>query len=112
MDLWIELQKKMHELDVCLRELRKNGSAWSQAEHDYKVELYRQTMDMKEKGIAATIINVVCRGIPKVAKLRFERDMALVTYKANQEAINIRKLQCRLIDNQLGREWNNPNAGM
>lgn len=112
MDLWIELQKKMRELDVCLRELRKNGSAWAQAEHDYKVELYKQTMGMREKGIAATLINIACRGIPKVAKLRLERDMAEVTYKANLEAINIRKLQCRLIDNQLGREWTNPNAGM
>lgn len=112
MDLWIELQKKMHELDVCLRELRKNGSAWAQAEHDYKVELYKQVMGMKERGIAATIINIVCRGVPKVAKLRLERDMALVTYKANMEAINIRKLQCRLIDNQIGREYGNPEARM
>lgn len=112
MDLWIELQKKMHELDVCLRELRKNGSAWAQAEHDYKVELYNQTMAMKNKGIAATIINIVCRGVPKVARLRLERDMAEVTYKANLEAINIRKLQCRLIDNQIAREYSNPNSGM
>lgn len=112
MDLWLELQQKMHELDVCLRELRKNGSKWAQAEHDYKVELYRQTMGMKESGIAATLISIACRGIPKVAKLRLERDMALVTYKANMEAINIRKLQCRLIDNQIGREYSNPDAGM
>lgn len=112
MDLWIELQQKMRELDVCLRELRKNGSKWAQAEHDYKTELYGQVMRMKEKGVAATIISLVCRGIPKVAKLRLERDMAEVTYKANIEAINIRKLQCRLIDNQITREYGNPNAGM
>lgn len=112
MELWIELQAKMRELDICLRELRKNGSAWAQAEHDYKIELHKQTMSMKENGVAATIISIVCRGIPKVAKLRLERDMALVTYKANQEAINIRKLQCRLIDNQISREYSNPNSGM
>lgn len=112
MELWLELQMKMRELDACLRELRKNGSAWAQAEHDYKVELYRQTIAMKDKGVAATIVNIVCRGIPKVAKLRLERDMALVTYKANVEAINIRKLQCRLIDNQIGREFGNPETRM
>lgn len=111
-DLWNELQQKIRELDICVKELRRTGGAWAQAERDYKVELSKQVMKLKSEGMAATLISLVCYGLPNIAKLRFERDMALVTYKANQEAINVRKLQCRLIDNQIGREWSNPPAGM
>lgn len=37
--------------------------------------------------------------------LRFERDCAEVFYKSAQEAVNSMKLQLRLLDNQLEREW-------
>lgn len=110
-DLWNELRAKSHELDICIRELRNTGSKWAQAEHDYKTALYEEILKLKTQGMAATLISLVCYGIPKVAKLRLERDIASVVYKANQEAINVRKLQCRLIDNQIGREWSAPNAG-
>ena len=47
-------------------------------------------------------------GIPKVAEARFERDVAEAVYRANQEAINSLKLQLRLMDAQLSREWSTP----
>ena len=52
-----------------------------------------------------TIISDVCRGSAEIAGLRFERDCAEVFYKSAQEAVNSMKLQLRLLDNQLEREW-------
>ena len=45
-------------------------------------------------------------GIPDVADARFKRDVAETVYKANFEAINSIKLQLRLIEAQIDREWN------
>lgn len=52
-----------------------------------------------------TIISDICRGSTQIAGLRFERDCAEVVYKSAMEAINSMKLQIRLMDSQLGREW-------
>lgn len=57
------------------------------------------------------MIDKTCYGIPSVAEARFRRDCAEVVYKANLEAINTLKLQMRLIENQLSREWGSPDNG-
>jgi hypothetical protein len=57
--------------------------------------------------MAVTLIDKVVFGIPEVAELRFQRDVAKVVYDANQDAINSIKLQLRLLDAQLSREWGN-----
>jgi hypothetical protein len=35
----------------------------------------------------------------------FERDTARVMYEANQEHINVVKLELRVVENQIAREW-------
>lgn len=40
-----------------------------------------------------------------IAELRLRRDTAKVLYLNAQEAINVFKLQCRLVEAQLKREW-------
>jgi hypothetical protein len=57
------------------------------------------------------LIDKTCYGIPEVAELRFKRDVAEAVWKANQEAIQSIKLQLRLLDAQLAREWATPQAG-
>ena len=54
-----------------------------------------------------TLINQIIYGIPEVAEKRFKRDIAETIYKANQEAIQTTKLQIRVIENQIEREWSN-----
>ena len=55
--------------------------------------------------MAIGMIDKTCYGLPNVAELRFKRDVAEVIYKANLEAINSIKLQLRLIESQINREW-------
>ena len=106
-DLYNELYSKTKLLDVAIKELGNRGRTWAQAEHDYKVALSAKILVEREKGTPVTIISDICRGNREIAKLRFERDVALVTYKAAQEAINNYKLQIRIIDGQISREWGN-----
>lgn len=105
MQLYQELDQKTHMLDVAVRELRTRGTALAQAERDYKVALAKAILEERAKGTPVTIIGDVCRGKQEIAKLRFERDCADVLWKSALEAINSMKLQLRLLENQISREW-------
>ena len=94
------------QLNASVRALRKNAEVYAKAERDYKVLLRTECLKLRDDGMAIGMIDKVCYGIPSVAEARFKRDIAEAVYKANQEAINSTKLQLRLIDNQLDREWN------
>ena len=107
MELYEELQAKTKQLDASIKLLRQNGTAFAQAEKDYKVLLRQECLKMRDEGMAIGMIDKTCYGIPSVAEARFRRDVAEAVYKANQEAINSLKLQMRLIESQLQREWGN-----
>lgn len=104
-DLYTELQAKTKQLDMSVRQLRKSGTEYAQAERDYKVLLRTECLKLRDEGTAIGLIDKVCYGIPSVAEARFRRDVAEAVYKANQEAINSIKLQMRLMEGQINREW-------
>jgi hypothetical protein len=105
MELHEELQIKTNQLDASIKQLRKNGTAYAEAEKAYKILLRTECLKLKDEGMAIGMIDKTCYGIPSVAEARFKRDIAETVYKANQEAINSIKLQMRLIESQLNREW-------
>ena len=107
MDLQIELDKQVELLQHSLETLPQTGRDYAQAERDYKVLLRQEILKLREQGQAIGVISLICYGIPSVAEARFKRDVAQTLYEANQEAINTSKLKIRLIESQIGREWNN-----
>ena len=112
MDLFNELQQKINELNISIKALRKTGSEFAEAERDYKVTLREEALKLRaEKGMPVTLIQQVVYGVPEVARKRFERDVKEAIYQANQEAINSTKLQIRIIENQLQREYGNTGRG-
>ena len=111
MELYEELQKLTDDLEISIKSLRKTGTAYAQAEKDYKVLLRQECLKLKDEGMAIGMIDKTCYGIPAVAEARFRRDVAEATYKANQEAINSIKLRMRLVENQLQREWSATGTG-
>ena len=105
MELYQELQTKTRELEISIKKLRVTGTAYAQAEKDYKVLLRQECLKLRDQGMAIGMIDKTCYGIPSVAEARFQRDVAEAVYKANLEAINSIKLQMRLLEAQLSREW-------
>lgn len=105
MDLFNELQVKTKDLEKSIKQLRISGTDYAQAEKDYKVLLRQECLKLRDEGMAIGMIDKTCFGIPSVAEARFKRDVAEAVYKANLEAINSIKLQMRLIENQLQREF-------
>ena len=104
-DLIEELRQKTTQLDLSVRQLMKSGVAYAEAERDYKMKLRTECLRLRDEGMAIGMIDKTCYGVQAVADVRFKRDVAEATYKANMEAINSLKLQMRLLENQIGREW-------
>lgn len=104
-DLVEQLNKLNSELTQSIKTLRKRGNEFAKAEVEYQVAKAQTVLKMKEEGLSATEINLSIKGQPAVSEKLFARDIAKVFYEANQEHINTVKLQLRLIDNQIQREW-------
>ena len=110
MDLYNELQQKIKELNISIKKLRETGTEYANAEKEYKITLRNEALKLRaEKGMPVTLIQQVVYGVPEVAEKRFERDVKEAVYKANMEAINVFKLQIRIIESQLQREYGNIN---
>lgn len=107
MDLIDELQQKSNQLDIALRSFHKNRIALAEAERKYKEAVSKKALELRDEGMAITLIDKVIYGLPTISTLRFERDCAEAVYEATEQAINVFKLQMRLIEAQISREWGN-----
>jgi hypothetical protein len=105
-DLMNELAAKVSMLDVALKALGDRGRAFAQSEMDYRIALAEKILVERDKNTPVTIIGDIGRGDRKIAKLRFDRTCAEIVYKAALEAINVYKLQAKILENQIDREWN------
>lgn len=106
-DLIDKIQTMNNQLDQALRTLRTNGIALAEAEKNYKEAVSKEALRLRDEGMAVTLIDKVIYGLPSISTLRFQRDCCEAVYSANQEAINVKKLQIRLVEAQLAREWGN-----
>ena len=105
-DLFNDLQLKINELNTSLKKLRETGTDFAEAERDYKITLRQEALKLRnDDKLAVTLIQQIVYGVPEVANKRFNRDVKEAIYKANQEAINVLKLQIRILENQLQREY-------
>lgn len=100
-----ELNQKNKELSASIKQLRISGTALAEAEMNYKMALHKAVLELKEKGEKTTLIPLMIYGLKEVAEMRFKRDIAEVVYNANQESINATKLQMKILENQIQREW-------
>jgi hypothetical protein len=104
-DLINDMNTKVAMLDKALGQLGSRGREHAQKEQDYRIALAEKILIERDKGMPVTIISDVCRGDRTIARLKFERDVAEVVYKSALEAINVLKLQVKVLDEQIGREW-------
>jgi hypothetical protein len=104
-DLYLELQDKVSMLDKALQQLGSRGRAYAQAEYNYRVSLADEMLIERDNKIPSSILNDVCRGKRSVAKLKLDRDIAEAMYKAAIEACNVFKVEIRVLENQIDREY-------
>lgn len=107
MELWTELSEKRAMLDKAIETLAMNGYDLAAKERDYKIAINKKALQLRAEDTAVTLINTIIYGYEDIAQLRFERDTAQVKYNSNLEYINTIKLQIRILENQLNREYGN-----
>lgn len=83
----------------------RRGKEFSQAEYEYRVALAQEIAKLRADGTPVSIVADMARGDRRVAKLRLDRDLKEVAFKAAGEAIQNYKLQIRVKDAQIQREW-------
>ena len=111
-DLVNAIFNKQNELSACIKQLASYGMDLANKEKDYKICLRQEALKLRsEKGMPVTLINQIVYGVPEVADNRFKRDIAETMYNTCQERINTLKLQIRILDAQLQREWGNTGKG-
>lgn len=104
-DLYNELNLKSMQLDASIKQLRNTGREYAEAYTNYRIELAKELVKLKDQGYAITLAGDIARGKPQIARLKFDEIAKEAIYKANQEAILALKLQIKLIDAQISREW-------
>lgn len=105
MDLLEQINKVCSELDMAVRSLRKTSQDYAEAYTNYRMELAKELIKLKDEGYAITLAGDIARGKREIAMLKFKEITSEAVYKANLESINVNKLRAKLLDNQLSREW-------
>ena len=105
MDLTNEVNNLIKKLDISVKSLRNTGSDYAKAYTEYRVALAKELMLLKEEGYAITLAGDIARGKPEIARLKFKEISSEAIYKANQEAINSTKLQIKIIQEQINKEY-------
>ena len=103
--LFEEIERLRDELNTSVEALREKGEALAKAEHDYKIALARCSLELKNLGFSAAMIDKVVYGYKNVAELRLKRDTAQTLYDTAKEYINSIKLSIRITMSQLQLEY-------
>lgn len=106
MDLFLELQELQKRLNNSVKYLKQYGIELATAERDYKIALRQEALKLRtEKDMPVTLIQQVVYGVPEVAEKRYKRDIAEAMRDTALENINSIKLQIRIVEGQLSREY-------
>lgn len=70
-----------------LAELENRVQDAAQAEHDYRIELAKRMLKLREAGTAATILSDIARGQEDIAEKKRERDIAEGMVTAQRERV-------------------------
>ena len=106
MDLQLEIENKLRQLDKSVKLLRTTGSQYAKSYSEYRVALSKKLLELKDEGMAVTLAYDVARGIPEIAKLKFNEISDEAIYLANKESINAIKLEIKILEEQIKREYN------
>lgn len=104
-DLFNTLQRLTRDLNISVKKLRETGEDYARAYTEYRIALAKELLILKNEGYAITLAGDIARGKPEIARLKFNEISKEAIYKANQESINSTKLQIKIIENQIKREW-------
>ncbi|GAB7387385.1 hypothetical protein BSNK01_12210 [Bacillaceae bacterium] len=91
----IEISKEVYEVSQRLEKASKNlyklAKEKAESERDYRMNLAKEIVRLREEKVPATLIPDLARG--NISELRFKRDLAADMYRAAVESLEAIKSQ-------------------
>ena len=100
-----ELWNLSHQLDEALKDLEVRSAKKAESEKQYKILARQKALQERNAGVPITFISQFLAGDPEVAEKKAIRDIEEALYYTTQEKINVLKLQLRLVNDQIVREY-------
>lgn len=103
--MWQDIEQALVEYKKCVEEYKNYNKDYAKKEYLYRTALSKKLVELRVAGEKVTHLADIARGIPEIAKLRFDRDIAEGLKKSAEEGINYYKHYIRVLEGQLNREW-------
>ena len=101
--------QKMQELNTylttALAEYKKRGTDYAKAYKNYRILLSQELLKLKAEGMPVTIAYDIARGTEQVANAKEQEIITECLYKSCQEAINTYKLQIKILQENINKEY-------
>lgn len=101
--------QKMQELNTylttALAEYKKRGTDYAKAYKNYRMLLSQELLKLKAEGMPVTIAYDIARGTEQVANAKEQEIITECLYKSCQEAINTYKLQIKILQENMNKDY-------
>lgn len=105
----MEELERMNELNALLTsalgEFKTRGRDYAKAYKNYRVLLSQELLKLKAEGMPVTIAYDIARGTEQVANAKEQEIITECLYKSCQEAINTYKLQIKILQEQMNKDY-------
>lgn len=104
-----ELINQLNELSIQLPQaiklMGKYGRDYAKADVEYRQAKAQEVVRLRINGESVTLIGDLVYNSEDVSNALYNRDQSEALYKTAQENINAIKIQIRVIEDQISREW-------
>ena len=107
MDDLLNMNQLNNYLTTALTEYKSRGKEYAKAYKRYRVKVAQKLLQLKAEGMPATIAYDIARGDEEVATAKEQEIITECLYKSCQEAINTYKLQIKILQEQINKEYQN-----
>ena len=105
MDLYRQLETLIEQLNVTIKSLRHTGSDYAEAERNYRMLLSEEILRMEAEERPVTNLYNIARGRKAVADAKYQQIAKEAIYRANLEAVQSIKLQIKICQAQIDKEY-------
>lgn len=102
---WTDIEAGIAYLNERTKEFEQDVINAAEAEAEYRKQKAFAMADERAKGTPATVLRDIIFMRPEVQRVFLERARTAAIADADKEAINSMKLQLKLIDAQIARDW-------
>lgn len=102
-----QINELMRSLPEAIKIMGRYGREYSVADVEYRKSKAIRTAVLKDKGTPATLIKDLIYEDDDLCEKLKERDQKEALWKTSQEHINALKIEIKVIQGQIDREWAN-----